>query len=75
MSLLRSRSKAKTNNRVRSWHASLIRKRSQVLGDVEAPSREAAEAVAVRVFNLSAPVSWCRSTSRAANVRTRRKQT
>ena len=53
MSLLRSRSKAKTNTRVRGWRASLIRKRSQVLGDVEAPSREAAKAVAVRVFNLN----------------------
>jgi hypothetical protein len=50
---LRSRTKAKTSARVRSWRASLIRKRSQVLGDVEAPSREAAEAAAVRVFNLN----------------------
>jgi hypothetical protein len=31
---------------------SLIRKRAQVLGDVEATSREAAEAAAVRQFNL-----------------------
>jgi hypothetical protein len=38
----------------RSWRASLIRKRAQVLGDVEAPSREAAEAAAVRAFNLTA---------------------
>jgi hypothetical protein len=53
MSSLRSRTKAKTSAQVRSWRASLIRKRSQVLGDVEAPSREAAEAAAVRVFNLS----------------------
>jgi hypothetical protein len=44
------RSKAATP---RSWRASLIRKRGQVLGDVEAPSREAAEAAAVRAFNLS----------------------
>jgi hypothetical protein len=36
-----------------SWRASLIRKRSQVLGDVDAPSREAAEAAAVRAFNLN----------------------
>jgi hypothetical protein len=28
----------------RAWRASLIRKRAQVLGDVQAPSREAAEA-------------------------------
>ena len=38
---------------IRSWRASLIRKKGQVLGDVEAPSREAAEAEAVRTFNLS----------------------
>jgi hypothetical protein len=37
----------------RSWRASLIRKKAQVFGDVEAPSREAAEAAAVRTFNLS----------------------
>jgi hypothetical protein len=36
----------------RSWRASLRRK-GQVLGDVEAPSREAAEAEAVRTFNLT----------------------
>jgi hypothetical protein len=53
MSSLHSRTKAKANTRVRSWRASLIRKRSQVLGDVEAQSREAAEAAAVRIFNLN----------------------
>jgi hypothetical protein len=37
----------------RSWGASLIRKKAQVLGDIEAPSREAAETAAVRTFNLS----------------------
>jgi hypothetical protein len=37
----------------RSWRASLIRSKGQVLGDVEAPSREAAEAEAVRTFGLS----------------------
>ena len=37
----------------RSWRASLILKRAKVLGDVEAPSREAAEAAAVRTFSLS----------------------
>jgi hypothetical protein len=35
------------------WRASLIRNKAQVLGDVQAPNREAAEAVAVRTFNLS----------------------
>jgi hypothetical protein len=53
MSSLRSRAKAKTSARVSIWRASLIRKRSQVLGDVEAPSREAAEAAAVETFHLS----------------------
>jgi hypothetical protein len=38
----------------RSWRASLIRSKGQVLGDVEAPNREAAEAEAVRTFNLTA---------------------
>jgi hypothetical protein len=37
----------------RSWRASLIRKRAQVLGEVQAPSREAGEAAAVREFNLA----------------------
>jgi hypothetical protein len=37
----------------RSWRASLIRSKAQVLGDVEASSREAAEAEAVRTFNLT----------------------
>jgi hypothetical protein len=38
---------------MRRWRASLIRKRGQILGTVEAPTREAAEAAAVREFNLS----------------------
>jgi hypothetical protein len=37
----------------RSWRALLIRSKGQVLGDVDAPSRETAEAEAVRTFNLS----------------------
>ena len=37
----------------RSWRASLIRQRAQVLGDVQAPSREAAEAAAIRTFDLN----------------------
>jgi hypothetical protein len=52
----RTRQLANNNPRAaasRSWRASLIRKRAQVLGDVEAPSREAAEAAAVRTFNLT----------------------
>jgi hypothetical protein len=37
----------------RSWRASLIRSAPRSLGDVQAPSREAAEVAAVRTFNLS----------------------
>jgi hypothetical protein len=37
----------------RSWRASLIRRNGQVLGDVDAQNREAAETEAVRTFNLS----------------------
>jgi hypothetical protein len=36
-----------------SWRASLIRKRGQVLGDVDPRDRAAAEAEAVRAFNLT----------------------
>jgi hypothetical protein len=52
----RTRQSGHTNPRgtaSRSWRASLIRKRAQVLGEVQAPSREAAEAAAVREFNLT----------------------
>jgi hypothetical protein len=38
----------------RSWRVLLIYKRGLVLGTVEAPSQEAAEAAAVREFNLTA---------------------
>jgi hypothetical protein len=37
----------------RFWRASLIRSKAQVLGDVQAPNREAAEDAAVRTFNLT----------------------
>jgi hypothetical protein len=36
-----------------TWTVSLIRKRGEFLGTVEAPDREAAEAAAVVRFNLS----------------------
>jgi hypothetical protein len=38
----------------RTWRASLIRKRDQFLGHVEAPDRGAAEAAAVGRFKLIA---------------------
>jgi hypothetical protein len=37
----------------RSCRVSLIRKRGQVLGNIEAPSREVAEAAAVSAFSLT----------------------
>ena len=39
--------------KLRSWRVSLIRKHGQILGDVEAPSREVAEAAAVSAFSLT----------------------
>ena len=53
---MRPRKPSNANPRViasRSWRALLIRGKGQVLGDVDAPSREAAEAEAVRTFSLS----------------------
>jgi hypothetical protein len=38
---------------LRKWRVSLIRKHGQILGDVEAPSREVAEAAAVSAFSLT----------------------
>jgi hypothetical protein len=53
MSSLRSRTKAKTSARSRSWGVSLIRgSRAHFLGFVEATNAKAAEAAAVRTFNL-----------------------
>jgi hypothetical protein len=37
----------------RTWAVSLIRKRGEFLGTVEAPDKEAAEAAAAVKFNLS----------------------
>jgi hypothetical protein len=42
-----------TPAQLRSWRASLIRKRAQYLGTVEAPNERAAEAAAVAEFDLS----------------------
>ena len=39
---------------LRRWRVSLIRKRGEFLGYVEAPDREAAEAAAVEEFKLTA---------------------
>jgi hypothetical protein len=39
--------------KLRSWRVSIIRKRGQYLGTVEAPNEKAAEATAVAEFDLS----------------------
>jgi hypothetical protein len=44
----------KPNAKPRSWRVSIIRKRGQYLGTVEAPNEKAAEAAAVAEFDLSA---------------------
>jgi hypothetical protein len=51
MSSLRSRIQAPRKSKI--WRVTIIRSRGQVLGDVEAPTREAAEAAAVKRFSLS----------------------
>jgi len=38
----------------KTWCVTIIRSKGHVLGDVEAPTRQAAEAAAVKEFNLSA---------------------
>jgi hypothetical protein len=38
--------------KLRSWRVSIIRKREQYLGTVEAPNEKAAEAAAVAEFDL-----------------------
>jgi hypothetical protein len=43
----------KTPKRNRTWAVSLVRKRREFPGYVEAPDREAAEAAAVTEFNLN----------------------
>ena len=50
---LRSRAKSSKAPELRSWDVVLIRNRGQLLGYVEAPDRNAAEAAAVKAFALS----------------------
>jgi hypothetical protein len=45
--------KKPTAAKLRSWRVSIIRKRGQYLGTVEAPNEKAAEAAAVSEFALS----------------------
>ena len=53
-SRLRKPSNANPRAIARSWRASLIRKRAQILGYVNAPDRAAAEAAAVKAWSLDA---------------------
>jgi hypothetical protein len=45
--------KKRTTTKLRSWRVSIIRKRGQYLGTVEAPNEKAAEAAAAAEFDLS----------------------
>jgi hypothetical protein len=53
MSLRKAARKKPTAAKLRSWRVSIIRKRGQYLGTVEAPNEKVAEAAAVAEFNLS----------------------
>ena len=44
--------KKATAAKLRSWRVSLIRKRAQYLGTIEASNEKAAEAAAVKAFDL-----------------------
>jgi hypothetical protein len=48
-----SRWRTKSNGSRRRWRVLRIRKRAQVIGYVDAPSREVAEAAAVSAFSLT----------------------
>jgi len=59
-------SPAKLARMKRRWHVVLLRNKGEILGQVEAPDREAAKAAAAVQFDLdetSAPGSWCRSSA------------
>jgi hypothetical protein len=45
--------KTPTAAKLRSWRVSIIRKRGQYLGTIEAPDEKAAEAAAVVEFDLT----------------------
>jgi hypothetical protein len=50
---MKSARKRPTAAKLRSWRVSIIRKRGQYLGTVEASNERAAEAAAVAAFDLS----------------------
>jgi hypothetical protein len=51
-SVLRSPRKKAAAAKLRSWRVLIIRSKGEYLGSVEAPDRERAEAVAVKLFQL-----------------------
>jgi hypothetical protein len=53
MSLRKAARKKPTAAKLRRWRVSVIRKRGQYLGTVEAPNEKAAELAAVAEFDLS----------------------
>jgi hypothetical protein len=55
---MKSARKRPTAAKLRSWRVSIIRKRGQYLGTVEAPNEKAAEAAAVAEFDLSDEQRW-----------------
>jgi hypothetical protein len=50
---MKSARKKPTAAKLRIWRVSIIRKRGQYLGTIEAPNENAAEAAAVAEFDLS----------------------
>jgi hypothetical protein len=49
-----SHSRTRVSHKKKTWRASLILKHGRILGTVEAASRQAAEAEAVKIFQLKA---------------------
>jgi hypothetical protein len=50
---MKSPKRKPTAAKLKRWRISIMRSRGQHLGTIEAPDREAAEAEAVRAFDLS----------------------
>jgi hypothetical protein len=49
---MKSAKKKLTAAKLRSWRVIIMRSRGEYLGSVEAPDRERAEAVAIKLFDL-----------------------
>jgi hypothetical protein len=50
---MRSPKRKPTASKLKRWRISIMRPRGRHIGTVEAESREAAEAIAVKAFNLT----------------------